>query len=105
VDADPVPLDMDRAIPCGLMLNELVTNALKYAFPDSSGKGVITVSLKKTDSAIILRVKDDGKGIAPGEAARSRGSLGLTLVRSLCEQIKGTFELESGPGVTATIRF
>jgi two-component sensor histidine kinase/HAMP domain-containing protein len=105
VDTDPVSLDMDRSIPCGLILNELMTNSLKYAYPDPARTGVISVTLRKTAETISLIVRDDGVGFSGVPEAGPAGALGLTLVRILCEQIKADFTLETAQGVLASIRF
>ncbi|MBL8966285.1 MAG: HAMP domain-containing protein [Spirochaetaceae bacterium] len=69
VEAGHLNLDIDRAIPCGLILNELMTNALKYAFPDRERKGRILVRLDEADGRVILEVEDDGVGLPPDPAA------------------------------------
>jgi PAS domain S-box-containing protein len=105
IEAESVSLDMDRAIPCGLVLNELMTNALKYAFPGAESRGRISVRLERSGGSIILRVEDDGVGIGPEAERKARSSLGLTLVKMLSEQLRGGFELELGTGVKAILRF
>ncbi len=105
IGAESVSLDMDRAIPCGLILNELMTNSLKYAFPDKDRSGRIAVSLERRRDSIVLRVEDDGVGFDSVAMGRSPSSLGLTLARMLSEQLKGSFELESGAGTKATVAF
>ena len=105
IRAETVSLDMDRAIPCGLILNELITNSLKYAFPDKGRQGRIAIDLGRADDAIVLRVDDDGKGFDVEAARKSSSSLGLTLARILSEQLKGTFAIECGGGTRATLVF
>jgi PAS domain S-box-containing protein len=105
IDAEPVSLDMDRAIPCGLILNELMTNSLKYAFSDKGRRGRIAVALERRGDSIALRVEDDGAGFDVEAARESPSSLGLTLARMLSEQLKGSFTLESAAGVKATLVF
>ena len=97
----------DLAIPCGLALNELVVNAVKYAFPEGR-RGTIRVGLSRgAAGAIALTVSDDGVGFPPGFDARRDGGIGLQTVVSLLEsQLRGTVAFGSGPGAScvATIR-
>lgn len=105
-DVAPVSLDLNTAIPFGLILNELISNALKHAFPDGR-TGRIALSVAQEPSGMIaLSASDDGVGVPEGLELRQSRSLGLRLVRSLTEQIGGTLTLESGEaGATFLIRF
>ena len=96
-------LDIDTAIPVGLILNELLTNCYKYAFQGRSG-GKISIDFSKDADQYHLRVSDDGIGFRPKEAAAKR-SLGLSLVRGLVRQLDGTIEwlmVEHGTAVAIT---
>jgi PAS domain S-box-containing protein len=89
VTADPVALGVDRAIPCGIIVNELVTNALKYAFPDRR-KGKVEVELRSIPPGTIrLTIRDDGVGLPPDIEFHKADSLGLTLVHMLTDQVQG----------------
>jgi two-component sensor histidine kinase len=100
LELEPVHLPVDVAIPCGLILNELATNALKHAFHGRS-KGEITVMLQAGhDRMIRLTVQDDGTGLPPGLDWRSGGALGLRLVNMLTEQLNGTLEVHNRNGTT-----
>jgi PAS domain S-box-containing protein len=108
--AEALPLDIQTAIPVGLLLNELVTNAMKHAF-DDDGFGTVHVGLRRIGSAgAELRVADDGRGMAEPqpqtEAIPARG-LGLRLVRGLVRQIDGELRRRSDPGrgVEVAIQF
>lgn len=101
LDIAPIALVVDQAIACGLVVNELVTNAFKYAFPDRED-GTIRVSLHVTDGVATLEVKDDGIGI-PDRQAKPQ-SLGLSLVATLAEQLGGELERVRGAGVGACFR-
>lgn len=102
---DDVLLDINLAIPCGLILNELVSNALKHAFPGTA-PGTIGVFLRAGEcGALELIVSDNGRGLPPGFDINAVESLGLKLVKLLSEQIGGTLAIESGQGVTFTIAF
>ncbi len=101
---DKVFFDVDTAIPCGLIVNELITNCLKHAFPDGK-KGNISVELSKKDTGYFLCVKDDGIGFADDIDYKNTESLGLQLVNNLVSQIDGTIELDSTGGSCFNINF
>jgi two-component sensor histidine kinase len=105
VQADEVELDLDRAVTCGLILNELMTNALKYAFPDGRN-GTLWVELRANPGRILsLRVADDGVGIPANSEIRNAKSLGLQLVNSLVGQLDGKLELEHSKGTDFRVSF
>src|ERR1700730_1663117 len=91
IDIESEPLPVDRAIPLGLIVNELVTNAVKYAFP-SETRGTIAVTLKRFPGELRLIVSDDGKGIDP---RRTDSGLGGRLVETFARQLGGRVERES----------
>ena len=100
-----VAFDIDTAIPCGLIINELVTNAFKHAFPRAR-KGKIRLDLLRPDgSRFMLRVADNGVGFPKGLDFRTTESLGMQLVMVLVEQINGRIEREAGPGTAFRIEF
>lgn len=101
-----VTSSMDQAIPIGLLVNELVSNALKYAFP-GAGSGAVSVGLTlEAGETIELTVADDGVGLPPGLEWRNVPTLGLTLVRELSAQLGGEIErLERPHGTAFRIRF
>lgn len=103
LDIDDIRIDLDRAIPCGLILNELLTNAVKYAFPGSR-EGTIRITMKQKGTTVILALADNGVGMH-GSKAVSEGSLGLQLVTALVEQLDGTYTLETEGGFRWTIQF
>ncbi|MFQ6606898.1 MAG: PAS domain S-box protein, partial [Fidelibacterota bacterium] len=102
----PIRLPMDLAIPCGLVVNELVTNALKHAFP-SGQAGKITVSFQKEGSrSLVLEVEDDGVGIHEETIPGESGSLGMNLVSILVEdQLRGTLKVRQDGGTHVKILF
>ena len=105
IHADQVSLDLDYAVPCGLILNELMTNTLKYAFPDGRD-GSIWIDLHaEPDQTLILRVADDGIGLPAGLDILKNKSLGLQLVNSLVKQINGTLVVESSSGTAFQVSF
>ncbi|GEM_PF-1711078 len=101
LEAAPQPLPIDQAIPAGLIVNELVTNALEHAFPDGRG-GTVAVVYRADAGEATLVVEDDGQG-APELA--SEATLGLRLVRGLTRQLRGTLSTDTESGVTVTITF
>jgi two-component sensor histidine kinase len=105
-ELDPVIMDADLAVPCGLILNELISNALKHGFPNSTG-GEVKVTLRSgSDGGCDLSVEDSGVGIPADLEIQTSKSLGLRLVRSLAQQIQGTFELvRIDPGTAAHLHF
>ena len=104
VQATGVSLEMDAALPCGLIINELVTNALKHAFDDHE-PGLVIVGLTRAGDTIELCVSDDGKGLPAGLALENAPSLGLQLVMTLARQLEGSVHFDRAPGTRCTIRF
>ncbi|MBN1938822.1 MAG: PAS domain S-box protein, partial [Candidatus Aminicenantes bacterium] len=105
IDIGDVYLNLDRAIPAGLILNELISNALKYAFPDKR-PGRIAVGLVKSGMGdCVLTVSDDGVGLPPDLDVAKPSNLGLQIVQSLVEQLDGTMEVVRRGGTTFRIRF
>ena len=92
---DEVYLSLEQAIPCGLITNELVSNSLKYAFPDRA-QGTITLRIQHVENgAVELEVSDDGVGLPPGMDFAKNDSLGVYLVQALTEQIDGELVVTS----------
>jgi PAS domain S-box-containing protein len=98
LDLQPIDLDVDKAIPCGLILNELLTNAFKYAFPDNRN-GKIEIHLFRTHHpSIHIKVSDNGIGIPDEIEWSSSDTLGLKLIKILTHQLDGMIEFERGEG-------
>ena len=98
-------LPQERAVPVGLILNELLTNAFKYAFPDDR-RGTIKVDFRKEGDSYFLAVADDGVGMSSRPAAEQNGSgLGQRLIRSMVGQLDGSLTGEPGAGSVVSIRF
>ncbi|MBO9153834.1 sensor histidine kinase [Chitinophaga sp. GCM10012297] len=105
-EAQPVELDISQAVPIGIIINEVVTNAIKHAFPGKTGHNTISVSLSMAgkDTAM-LEITDNGRGLPPAAGIKEEG-LGMKLVRGLTEDIDGTVRIVSGgEGTVATILF
>ena len=114
VTAEEIALSMDTAVPCGLIINELVSNSLKHAYP-SGGPGRIRVSISRSEtpadppseggSWYRLTVADDGKGLPENLDFRKTESLGLKIVCTLTDQLSGRIELDRHKGARFTILF
>lgn len=105
VEAEDVLLGVDTAIPCGLIINELVSNSLKHAFPGGGG-GSINIRLRPADpGSLTLTVADDGVGLPEGFDARRTSSLGLQLVNTLARQLGGEVLVSEGAGAEFSITF
>ena len=99
-----VVLEIDQAIPCGLLVNELVSNALKHAFPDGrSGELWVLLEPLADDTAWHLRVSDNGVGLPPDFDLQHISSLGLKLVSDLSRQLGAQLSLGSGPGAVLEV--
>ena len=104
-DIDDIELDVDTMIPLGLIINELVSNTLKYAFPNGM-KGNLDISMKKTGKGSYeLVIKDTGVGLPEGVDLKKATSLGLLIVNSLVKQIRGTLEVTNKDGAEFRIIF
>lgn len=114
VDIADVQVDLDTAIPCALVINELVTNAFVHAFPNGeSGSGAnddqqtqrVMVSLLPREGSLVLRVADNGVGIQPQAPSQPPVSLGINLVNMFTEQLGGTINVDVTNGTVITIEF
>ncbi|WP_413200117.1 histidine kinase dimerization/phosphoacceptor domain -containing protein [Nostoc piscinale] len=104
-DIAPISINIDQAIACGLILNELISNSLKHAFPKDQ-KGMVTITLEKIDHHIKMSIQDNGVGIPNDLDWRNSNSLGLSLVYDLVtEQLEGSITLERNHGTVFTIQF
>ncbi len=104
-DIEIIPISINQASPLGLAINELISNSLKYAFPDER-EGEISVSLKKGDDDLELIIMDNGIGMPDELDWKNSNTLGLKLVRTLVEnQLDGSMDMESNKGTKFTIKF
>ena len=104
MDVEKVNIDIDTAIPLGLILNELITNSMKHGFPDGM-EGTVFIEFSKNDDTYILKVDDDGVGIPSDLDFRNTSSLGMQLVSGLVGQIDGEIELNRNDGTEFVIKF
>ncbi|TFF37795.1 sensor histidine kinase [Mucilaginibacter psychrotolerans] len=100
-DFDACLMNISEAVPLGLILNEAVCNAYKFAFPGSDC-GCISISLKVENNAVVLRVSDDGVGLK-GPAHTPEQSFGLSLIKGLGRQLSGIVNIENSKGVTVSL--
>lgn len=105
LDLDLVELDVSQAVPLGLIVNEAITNSMKYAFPSGREGNRISVALRQSEkNEIELDIADNGIGLL-GSKKGNTGSLGLKLMKGLTEDMEGTFSIESENGVRIFVRF
>ena len=104
VHAEDIPLGVDAATSCGLIVNELVSNSLKHAFP-ARRKGQVEVTLRSAGTDVVLEVADNGVGFPANLEFRSPSTLGLKLVAIFTEQVGGTIDLTREGGTRFSLRF
>ncbi len=101
---ESIEIDTKRAVSLGLIVNELVTDSLKHAFPDGR-KGIITVSLRREVGFAVLAISDDGVGLPGDFESRAAKNDGFTIVRTLCRGMDGTLTMASESGASFALRF
>jgi two-component sensor histidine kinase len=101
---DKLFLNLDTSIHCGLIINEIISNSLKYAFPNNRD-GIIFVTLKVDKQKVLIQAGDNGIGISSEIDLKQSKTLGLQLVETLVEQINGTIILERNNGTRFNIEF
>ena len=105
IEAEEVYFNINTAIPCGLIVNELISNALKHAFPEGR-RGRLDLDLRRmTGNGYVLRVKDDGVGFPENLDFRKTETLGMQIVSTLVRQIDGSIDLARAKGTEFTIHF
>jgi two-component sensor histidine kinase len=102
---DPIELAIEQAVPCGLILNELLTNAFKYAFPGENQGRILVSFHQTTPGPLELAVEDNGIGIAPDLLSGRTATLGLRIVGILANQLEGSLEHQSCAGTRVVLRF
>jgi two-component sensor histidine kinase len=104
VHAEEIYLDTDKAIACGLMVNEMVTNALKHAYQGGDEAGKLIVGLRSLDGGRCeLSVMDNGAGLPEGEDVARKETLGMQIINGLVQQIEGTMEVTSGEATSGEL--
>lgn len=104
IDVTEAEFDIDVAIPCGMIINELITNSLKHAFSYGE-KGEVKVNLNVKNNFYILEVSDDGKGLSKDFDIYDTDSLGLQIVATLVNQLSGVLDINGDNGTKYTIKF
>jgi PAS domain S-box-containing protein len=104
VEVEPLALGADQLVPLGLIVHELVLNALRHAFVPGQG-GTIVLELCAVGDQAELRIADDGTGLPRGLDPFQSGALGFQMVRALADQLKGRLEIQAGPGTAFRLRF
>jgi PAS domain S-box-containing protein len=104
ISTDNCELEITKAIPCGLIVNELITNAFKYAFNGRNG-GIIVISMKEQGDYYVLEICDDGPGLPSGINWSESKTMGFTLVRTLSTQLKGALTVENKNGARVVLTF
>ncbi len=97
IDAEGTELDIDRAIPFGLILNELVSNSFKYAFPDGDENGKIYIHLRKNGEHGFFEYTDNGIGLPEDTDERTNSSMGIRLMNRLVNQLQSTLNIDKSP--------
>lgn len=106
IDVEEISLNMDQAVPIGLVINELITNALKYAFADDNQGEISIIAGRAEGNKVFLTVKDNGQGLPSDVDWKNPSSLGLQIVNALVKtQLHGELTLEPGQGTAFTVRF
>ncbi len=105
LDIAPLQMDIDLVVPLGLLTNEAVTNAVKYAYNNRT-KGLLAIKLAQHNDEYVLTVKDDGPGINQSQDEEKNASFGQLLMQTLAEQLEGTLAVtDSGDGMQVILRF
>jgi two-component sensor histidine kinase len=106
LEIDPITLDVLQAIPVGLILNELITNAIKYAFPQLNNATIwITLASQAGSTSCVLTIRDNGQGLPKNFDIDKAASYGLKLVRGLAEDLNGEFCVQSVQGTEISVKF
>ncbi|NKB17266.1 MAG: PAS domain S-box protein [Pseudanabaena sp. CRU_2_10] len=105
VDADAIDVNIETAMPCGLIVNELITNAIKHAFPDRRHGQISIECHGEPNGQILLVVRDNGVGMPKDVAPQKASSLGLRITNNLVRQLKGTIEIDTACGTCFSLKF
>lgn len=103
-EEEPLLLDLDRAVACGLVVNELVSNALKHAFPQGA-VGQVRIDFRREGDNYLLLVADDGRGFGEGVEATSTATMGMSLVATLVRQLHGRLTWRGEGGTECRVEF
>ena len=101
-DCDIIELNINQAVPCALIINELVANAIEHAFPNSNG-GTVQIRIKNDNNLISISIRDDGIGFADGQIDKK--SMGFTIVETLCYQLEAELDIKNDNGTVVSLSF
>ncbi|MEQ8908993.1 MAG: sensor histidine kinase [Vicingaceae bacterium] len=104
MDIDDIELSLDDSVPCGLIINEVVSNALKHAFP-SGKEGLITIEMFQENEKLNLRLSDNGVGLPEGKKPEDQDTFGFLLIYTLVSQLDAELELDTENGLSYLIRW
>ncbi len=105
VQVDDVSLDLETAVPCGLIINEIISNSLKHAYKGREGTGTISVAFKKTDCSYVLEIRDDGIGLPEDFRLSNASTMGMEIVSILTQQLDGKIRILGSKGAAFEIKF
>lgn len=105
LDVEQINLDVAQAVPLGLILNEAITNAIKYAFREGEKGKVVILFKKQTNNTCLLKIVDNGIGLPVDFSTETTESLGMSLMRGLSEQLDGSLEVHSDEGLVISVLF
>jgi two-component system, sensor histidine kinase PdtaS len=105
IDVDDIGLDIAQVVPLGLIINEAITNAVKYAFPDGRSGSIRIELLRRTDDHISMNISDNGVGSPKGSAIGDSNSFGIQLMRLFAEQLEGELSFETDRGLSISLIF
>lgn len=101
---EDITLNVNQAIPCGMIVNELLTNAWKHAYPEGEG-GPIFIKMSESNGVISLRIADNGRGLSENKGPGISDTMGFILVEQLCNQLKADIEINRQSGTEYAIHF
>lgn len=104
LEYDSFQLNVNQAVPCALILNEIISNSYEHAFTESN-EGTIEVAMKEKDDTIFVSVKDDGKGLPDNFYDRKNKSMGFTIINTLITQLQADYEMDGDDGLTISFSF
>ena len=104
MELEPIKLSLDESMPCGLIINEIITNSLKHAFPEGK-EGKIKIELKQEKDSIILSLSDDGVGLKEGKAFIGEKSFGFLLIETLASQLEAEMEVCGLDGLSDQLKW
>ncbi|MCZ6503368.1 MAG: triple tyrosine motif-containing protein, partial [Gammaproteobacteria bacterium] len=105
INVDNVSLDLETAVPCGLIINEIISNSLKHAFENGQGTGTISVDFRVSGCSYVLNISDDGKGLPEDFQLVDGSSMGMEIVSILTQQLDGKIKIVGNQGAAFKISF